>query len=438
MGRKRIVKSLHPTALPAAGASGYREVSVYHLSTPAHLGIFLENHLEETPGLTASIRSHMTTAALLEAEPVLGKMQEAGRIRFPEKGFVRDRERRLAVLLHSRHARAGAGAQAGIRLAFLLDAAREKYIIGGDGSVWHGGLGPTLARKALAPVRRCLFTLRRRLDRRAVEAGLARLEGELARPAGHPKSSDKPDRIVVARRPMLLWADSRTGSLHRDPGMTHAEEQAMYDSDYHGRVYIDERRDWDALLREYQDRRWRNTAAVVPAESLKRGGRALDIGCGTGGLCDVLRQRGFAVTGVERSPQMIDICLHNFPEGIDFRTESVEDLRRAGARFDLITLSHVLEHIGEPVPFLRDAAQLLTPDGVLYVELPLFINDPDIMGKRPDWIWQRDHYHEFTRAGLAAVTEDAGLRIVAHGDSLHSPGGEPYQFLAARRLPPPA
>ena len=421
----------HPVALRIREEGEPEKIDVYHLSTPAHLGIFLENFLGEHPGLTALVRSHLLERDLAEAEPVLRRLEEEGRLVFRQPGNFGGEIPAAAIMLHSRRAQATRLSAAKLRLEFHFARARHKYIIGGDGAVWNASLRATALRRISAPFRRLYFSWQRNSHRRAVEAGLERLGRELALHHSGTGGKKPPGRIPVASRPMLLWADAETGSLHRDPGMSPEEEQEMYDSAYHGRVYIDERRDWDGLLREYQNRRWHNIAAVVPPGRLDRRGDALDIGCGTGGLCDLLRQRGYSVTGIERSPQMIDTCLHNFPQGIEFRAVRMETLAEEGRRFNLVTLSHVLEHIEDAAGFLRNAGRLLARQGVLYVEVPLFVNDPEIMAMRPDWIWQRDHYHEFTRAGLAAVAERAGLRILQHRDSLKAPGNEPYQFLAA-------
>src|SRR6185503_4087433 len=37
---------------------------------------------------------------------------------------------------------------------------------------------------------------------------------------------------------------------------------------------------------------------------------------------------------------------------------------------DFITMIHVIEHVTNPRHFIRDAANLLYPDGILYIETP--------------------------------------------------------------------
>jgi SAM-dependent methyltransferase len=64
---------------------------------------------------------------------------------------------------------------------------------------------------------------------------------------------------------------------------------------------------------------------------------ALDVACGTGTLAAALSEAGFAVLGVDISPQMLDIARKAFP-AIDFIRGDMRDIG-LDRRFDLITCS---------------------------------------------------------------------------------------------------
>lgn len=97
----------------------------------------------------------------------------------------------------------------------------------------------------------------------------------------------------------------------------------------------------------------------------------LDIGASAGVLLQAFH-RAFAcrMTGVEPGD-----AYRAFAErkGITM-FPSVEALIAAGpARFDLVSLSHVLEHLPDPVGMLRQIrAELLSEDGLLLLEVPNF------------------------------------------------------------------
>ncbi len=96
--------------------------------------------------------------------------------------------------------------------------------------------------------------------------------------------------------------------------------------------------------------------------------RVLDVGSSAGLLLDYLREAfDCEVVGVEPGD-----AYRQYAEARGFLIyESLEALQQDGQeRFDLITLSHVLEHIPLPVAYLEALQDILTDDGVLLIEVP--------------------------------------------------------------------
>ena len=84
------------------------------------------------------------------------------------------------------------------------------------------------------------------------------------------------------------------------------------------------------------------------------GGRILDIGCGSGEpIARYIVDRGFAVTGVDSSPAMLDLCRRRFPQQdwicADMRTFSL------GRRFDAALAWDSFFHLA------RDAQRAMFP-----------------------------------------------------------------------------
>ena len=80
--------------------------------------------------------------------------------------------------------------------------------------------------------------------------------------------------------------------------------------------------------------------------------------------------------------------------------------------FDLVTLDQVIEHVGNPVEFLKDVACVLKPGGVLIVSTP----NVDGWGRRvfrKSWInWHAPyHRHFFSRESMDASLKKSGLVI---------------------------
>jgi 2-polyprenyl-3-methyl-5-hydroxy-6-metoxy-1,4-benzoquinol methylase len=55
--------------------------------------------------------------------------------------------------------------------------------------------------------------------------------------------------------------------------------------------------------------------------------------------------------------------------GINVRKGSIEQIK-SNEKFDLIILSHVLEHLLNPSVFLKKIKSILSDNGILYIEVP--------------------------------------------------------------------
>ena len=92
----------------------------------------------------------------------------------------------------------------------------------------------------------------------------------------------------------------------------------------------------------------------------------LDLGCGTAApIATYLMQNGCAVTGIDASPEMIELARSNYPRG-DWRVADMRALA-LGRRFDGIVVWHSLFHLtpeDQSAIFARLRAHL-APGGVL-------------------------------------------------------------------------
>jgi SAM-dependent methyltransferase len=64
-----------------------------------------------------------------------------------------------------------------------------------------------------------------------------------------------------------------------------------------------------------------------------------------------------------------EIC-HEKLKAMGVNVSSDPATLQAGQRFDLVVISHVLEHTIDPVKFLNDCTRLLSPGGILFLEVP--------------------------------------------------------------------
>jgi len=96
------------------------------------------------------------------------------------------------------------------------------------------------------------------------------------------------------------------------------------------------------------------------------------------------------------------------------RRVSREDLE--GARYDLVVLSHVLEHLPDPETVVRPAAATLDAGGVLYVEVPyeaLIASAPRARDLAPRKRYWHEHVNFYTEDAMRALLERCGLEVLA-------------------------
>lgn len=120
------------------------------------------------------------------------------------------------------------------------------------------------------------------------------------------------------------------------------------------------------------------------AARVKAGGKVLEVGSGHGLLLFLclrdLKMR--EAVAWDLSPVSLEHTKAALARlGAEGRARfAVQDMHQAeatGEQFDLVILSHLLEHLDDPIPALSTVKKLLTKDGVLFVNVPLNAPMPD-------------------------------------------------------------
>ncbi|MDR2013344.1 MAG: class I SAM-dependent methyltransferase, partial [Rhodanobacter sp.] len=154
---------------------------------------------------------------------------------------------------------------------------------------------------------------------------------------------------------------------------------------------------------------WRcdSGANINPSETT--GKSVCDIGCGNGSNLRKFQQAGYRTIGVEPDPRARTVA----SDAGHIFSGTAEDLP-IDTKFDVVLMSHVLEHCIDPVLALRNAASILNtnPNGSLIIEVP---NNAArsfnwFEGKWP-WTDIPRHLSFFTEKSLGRITSKIGLQI---------------------------
>jgi 2-polyprenyl-3-methyl-5-hydroxy-6-metoxy-1,4-benzoquinol methylase len=143
----------------------------------------------------------------------------------------------------------------------------------------------------------------------------------------------------------------------------------------------------------------------LPLERESQGGSMLDIGCGSGDYLRVATEMGWKATGLDPDPQAAAL-----DSGLDVKKGGFPATDLPSETFDMVTLSHVIEHVHDPVASLREVYRLLRPGGRIWIATPNVESDSH-RHFREDWIGLQPpgHLVLFNRDSMAQALRDAGF-----------------------------
>jgi demethylmenaquinone methyltransferase/2-methoxy-6-polyprenyl-1,4-benzoquinol methylase len=117
-----------------------------------------------------------------------------------------------------------------------------------------------------------------------------------------------------------------------------------------------------AVLSFGQDPRWRR---FLVSRLPRDGGHVLDVATGTGLVAAELVRRGFRVTGVDQSPEMLASARRRFGAQVELVEASAEALPFDDASFDHLTVTYLLRYVEDPAATLVELARAVRPGGVV-------------------------------------------------------------------------
>ena len=104
----------------------------------------------------------------------------------------------------------------------------------------------------------------------------------------------------------------------------------------------------------------------------------LDIGCSQGILPILLGRKGLIVTGIDNDEESINYAkdmLSKENDDVKYKVKFICDdfleYDFGDKKFAVIVMGEVLEHLDEPLVFLKKASSLLMPEGKFIVSVPL-------------------------------------------------------------------
>ena len=160
---------------------------------------------------------------------------------------------------------------------------------------------------------------------------------------------------------------------------------------------------------------WRRQDNEFILSFIKPEYKILDLGCAKGDLTHIIADKAALTVGVDRTNELVDIAKQKYEnEKLRFVCmDAIDFLQKTEERFDVLILSHVLEHIDEPEDFLKRFKDFFN---YIYIEVPDF--DSNLLHHyRKDLDLQlnyndADHVSEFDRYELFKIFKKCDLRVL--------------------------
>jgi 2-polyprenyl-3-methyl-5-hydroxy-6-metoxy-1,4-benzoquinol methylase len=195
------------------------------------------------------------------------------------------------------------------------------------------------------------------------------------------------------------------------------QEQAVDAKEYYGELYRREYshnaeavatnpREIHEVYKNYQRDRLHHISPHLTA-----GSRLLEVGASAGQFLVHIKEKVGEVNAIELD-NTCGVFLRN-ELGIEVDTEFLENSRFAGRTYDVVCAFQVIEHVEQPVTFLKTLRHVTKKDGLIFIEAPN-LHDPLLAAwdvpTYQKFFYHSAHLHYFTEASLRKVARDAGFR----------------------------
>jgi 2-polyprenyl-3-methyl-5-hydroxy-6-metoxy-1,4-benzoquinol methylase len=164
-------------------------------------------------------------------------------------------------------------------------------------------------------------------------------------------------------------------------------------------------------------------------------GRLFDAGCGDGQFIHLMAQHGWQGTGIDFDAAAIETGRQKYGLNLsvgDFQTAQITE-----GEYDAVTMSHVIEHVTDPIASLDKCRRLLRPGGRLVVTTP---NNRSLGHQRFKQCWRGleppRHLHIFAPNLLGECARRAGLKVIRTGSTAVNADYAANASLAIENAPP--
>ena len=211
----------------------------------------------------------------------------------------------------------------------------------------------------------------------------------------------------------------RCGLLMTNPRMNQESYNHFYEKYYRSLYSDDSNVDLDVFYSEQHKHGVRIGRYLLDSGCGLKNARVLEIGTGMGGI----------LSGIKEVESSVEV------KGIDLGTEYIEEGKKRGVKlavgdssseaklntkcYDIVILSHVLEHFLDIDLELENISKLLKEEGILYIEVPGILEIHKTYIDILEFL-QNAHIRHFSLKTLQNTLNRNGYKLLAGNESIQS------------------
>ncbi|MCI2200638.1 class I SAM-dependent methyltransferase, partial [Clostridium sp.] len=217
--------------------------------------------------------------------------------------------------------------------------------------------------------------------------------------------------------PLTTVICQKCGLVMTNPRMNQFSYDQFYDKEYR-KLYLGVQEpnfDFYNLEQKRGEKIFRYVSSSINLDN----NEVLEVGCGAGGILDIFKKNGCSVIGVDLDSNYIN---YGIDKGLElYCTHSKNLIDKYLEKFDLIILSHVLEHFLDIDSELEIIYKLLKPTGYLYVEVP-GLKSLLIGYDKCDFLYylQNAHTYSFDLDTLVQIMKWSKFKFIKGDERIHS------------------
>lgn len=142
--------------------------------------------------------------------------------------------------------------------------------------------------------------------------------------------------------------------------------------------------------------------------------KILDVGSNIGIFVEAAKEQNWEVIGIDIDRKAIEIGKKKY--GVDLRNTLLENAGFQKNEFDVVTLSHTLEHVYKPLELLKEIKRVLKDNGIIIIEVPNVNGLPVKIQKLRGEAWYGydplHHVWQFEPKTLNSLIENSDYEIL--------------------------